>query len=145
MFSSRTTRALHSRKTVSRWPTVTWRRAISESEGQTYTCNFVVIVWPVTSATLHPNPQCAKPLADRPWSKIPLQAGRRGLSLSWMTRSHCDISPVAQDQTHRRERQLQDLCDSDAMIRVPPLHEWVSGMRSGVEMQGLCVSSLGLG
>jgi len=38
----------------------------SESEGRTYTCDFIVIVWSVTSATLHPDFQRAKPLADQP-------------------------------------------------------------------------------
>jgi len=36
----------------------------------------------VTSATLHPSFQRAKPLVDQSWTKIPPQAGRHGLSIN---------------------------------------------------------------
>jgi len=92
MFNFRRTQALDSRKQSPDGPPLSGIDLPPESEGRTYTCDFIAIVW--SGAQCH-NFQRAKPLADRSWTKIPLQAGRRGLSLPWMMRSRCDISPVA--------------------------------------------------
>jgi len=79
MFNSRTTQALHSRKQSPDSPPLRSIDLPSESEGRTYTCDFIVIIW---SGAQYHNFQRAKPLADRPWTKIPPQVERRGLSLS---------------------------------------------------------------